>query len=322
MKLINGLVDWYKKSSATIRMVQIQFFETPRIYGFWNFQIIILFSYSSVIINWIFGILDCWLNKTSNYEAVDLGFLDIERGIFFTVFWHLFRLNMKQQYDKMLMIIKHNEKGETFHHFKFLFYALTCQVLFPYSAALRGCSRQLKSTHKHFYCRGEPNVASLRDILARQITLMYKQRRSCYGISTIMSPCSFCYWKLLSDWITLTSLSLNQNTARKTTWGKQGHLTEGCWRLRRLCLFAALAIMKHFMYQTPTEGGREQGSRGWEKEGWEKTRVCAIFLVSYRFPQPELQLHRKSFFCLGKIKGDNEERSLCCHLTPTVLQRL
>lgn len=39
--------------------------------------------------------------------------------------------------------------------------------------------------------------------------------------------------------------------------GKRGHLAEGCWRLRRLRLLTARAIMKHLVYQTPTEGRRE-----------------------------------------------------------------
>lgn len=127
-------------------------------------------------------------------------------------------------------------------------------------------SRLLKCTHKH-----------LKHLLSRQtkcgqpawhfgvkIYSMYEQHRSCYGNP---SPC--CHAALL-----LNTVIWLDNADSTVTWpkhcqnnhlGKQGHLAEGCWRLRRLCLLTALAIMRHLVYQTPTEGGREQESGGWEK---------------------------------------------------------
>lgn len=98
---------------------------------------------------------------------------------------------------------------------------------------------------------------------------------------------------------------------QKNHLGKQGHLAEGCWRLRRLCLLTALAIMKHLVYQTPTEGGREQGSRGWEKEERENERERETFCLSFFFISTarfsrrfiaERKQSGKSFPCLDKKK--------------------
>lgn len=80
----------------------------------------------------------------------------------------------------------------------------------------------------------------------------YEQQRGCYG--------------------NLSALSSNPSShqdnadcavARPQRWqenhlGKRGHLAEGCWRLRRLRLLTARAIMKHLVYQTPTERWREE----------------------------------------------------------------
>lgn len=106
---------------------------------------------------------------------------------------------------------------------------------------------------------------------------------------------------------------------QKDHLGKQGRLAEGYWRLRRLCLLTALAIMKHLVYQTPTEGGREQGSRGWEKEEWEKIRECHISTSTFsqRFITGR-KLSGKTFLWFGQ----NKERVQPRDLTLIVLPRL
>lgn len=83
-------------------------------------------------------------------------------------------------------------------------------------------ARLLKCTHKHLntYCLGKPNVASLCDILVWKFTLCMKNTGVVMEILHHVAM-QHCYWTLLSDWITLTPLSLDQNTARITTWGSK-----------------------------------------------------------------------------------------------------
>lgn len=81
-------------------------------------------------------------------------------------------------------------------------------------------------------------------------------------------PPTCCHAALLlnaaSDWITLTSLSLDQNTARKkkNTFGEARTLGLRLLTPPPIVPPQALAIGRHLVYQTPTEGGRVQGSRG------------------------------------------------------------
>lgn len=90
-------------------------------------------------------------------------------------------------------------------------------------------------------------------------------------------PPSCCHAALLlnvaSDWITLTPLSLDQNTARekkKTTLGEARTLGKRLLTPPPIVPPQALAIVKHLVYQTPTEGGRVQGVEGERKKSERK----------------------------------------------------
>ena len=150
-------------------------------------------------------------------------------------------------------------------------------------------------------------------------------------------PPSCCHAALLLNaaiWLDNADSTVTQpKCCQKNHLGKQGHLAEGCWRLRRLCLLTALAIMKHLVYQTPTEGGREQGSRGWEKEEWEKTRQSAPHSVSSFLDfhgQIFTQIYRGEEAIWQKLplpwqqkkNGHNKARAMHRHLTAVVLPRL
>lgn len=109
--------------------------------------------------------------------------------------------------------------------------------------------------------------------------------------------------------------------------GKQGHLAEGCWRLRRLYILTALAITKHLVYQTPTKEEENEGVGGRRENERVSVTFCVIFLVtmarfSCRFTV-ERKLSGKSFsYTLVKKKRHNKERALNCHLIPAVLPKL
>lgn len=142
-----------------------------------------------------------------------------------------------------------------------------------------------------------PDVASLRDISLWQLCHVSTTQRLLWKWHHRVAT-QRCGW---SDcWL----LCHSTKAAPENHSGKQGHLAEGCSRL-----LTAPAITKHLVYRTPTEGGRVQGSRGWEKEEWAKMRerhILPLFFISTaRFSHrlPTETISGKRLLCSGQKNG-------------------